>query len=68
MRKALCASVLTMALTFSAYAGEMQNGITSNPPSSQETVAGEMQNGITSTSTESTAIEVLLELLVVLVP
>jgi hypothetical protein len=67
MRKTLGVCLLTLLLTGSAAAGEIQNGSPAPPPPSQpastvqEPTGGEMQNGATDTLTQIT-----LELLAVL--
>lgn len=54
MRKAISVSALLLALTCSAYAGEMQNGVTGTPPppppsngitQEEQTAEGYMPNG-----------------------
>jgi hypothetical protein len=71
----LCAGlILTLALTSTAFAGQIEcPGVTQDPPP-QETVAGdiqngvtgEMQNGVQSTDTDTTTQTMLTLLLVAL--
>ena len=60
MRKIIGVALLVTALTCSAYAGDMQNPITENPPpsapaSSPTAAPGEMPNGSTDTSSSQPA-------------
>jgi hypothetical protein len=64
--KRLCAAfALTLMLALSAFAGEIQTGIASTPPPSQQaTTQGEIQTGITGeistgVTTTNPAIEIL---------
>jgi hypothetical protein len=45
MRKVIRASVLVLALTIPAFAGEIPNNLKGNIPNN-ETLSGEMQNGV----------------------
>jgi hypothetical protein len=48
----LCALlVLTLALSFSAFAGQIDTGFTPPPPPSQATVTGEISTGVTGDMT-----------------
>ena len=70
MRKLIQLLVLTLALTASAQAGIMQNGVTDPPPpppsaseqSSVETEGGDMPNGEPDTTTQ-TALTIIGSLL-----
>jgi uncharacterized protein involved in exopolysaccharide biosynthesis len=62
--KQFCAAcVLTLALTLSAFAGDMGAGITAPPPpTSQATITGEISTGVTGDmSTGVTAIDPVTE-------
>lgn len=54
LRKLLAVSVLTLVLTCSALAGEMDTGIVQPPPQSSATIAGEMDTGLTATDETAT--------------
>ena len=73
MRKAISVSALLLALTCSAYAGEMQNGVTGTPPPTpppngitqeEQLAEGVMPNGEPDGLTEAvlTVIESVLAL------
>ena len=51
LRQLCAALVLTLALTLSAFAGDMPTGITAEPPppESQVTTTGDMSTGVTAT-------------------
>ncbi len=63
MRKVIRASMLIMVLAFSAYAGEMQNGITSEPPQSTINTAPESVETQDSQAPQFLAIEIALDLI-----
>ncbi len=47
------ATVLTFALTLSAFAGDIHCGVVSTPPPPPASVMGEMPDGVTATDEES---------------
>lgn len=59
MRKAVSASVLVLLLACSAYAGDIQNGVTGTPPppknatQEQQASDGEIQDGAADSLTET---------------
>jgi hypothetical protein len=54
LRKLLAVSVLTLVLTCSALAGEMDTGIVQQPPQPSATTAGEMDTGLRATNETAT--------------
>ena len=58
LRQCCAAAVLTFALAFSAFSGEMECGAVSPPPNPPASITGDMATGITAadgrSSTEST--------------
>lgn len=50
LRKLFAVSVLTLVLTCSALAGEMDTGIVQPPPQPSAATAGEMDTGLTATN------------------
>ncbi len=67
LRQLSVALVLTLALAITAFAGEIQTGITSPPPPPQTvTVAGEIQTGVAgqeeTDSGEATAADSVAEI------
>ncbi len=72
MRKLIRASVLVLALAIPAFAGDIPNGVTAQPPSNT-TQPGDIPNGVIGdipngvTSSEPTISEVLIDLLLALV-
>jgi hypothetical protein len=62
----ICAGfILTLALTVSAFAGQIECGVVNDPPLQETAAAGEMQNGIQSTDTVT---ELVISLLTNLLP
>ncbi|OLE53142.1 MAG: hypothetical protein AUG51_14710 [Acidobacteria bacterium 13_1_20CM_3_53_8] len=59
MSKTIRASVLILLLACSAYAGDMQNGVTDSPPPpppsavQEQPTGGEMQNGVADSLMET---------------
>ncbi len=70
LRLTTAATVLALALSFSAFAGEMDTGFTSQSPTqSTATVAGQMDTGVASASSASstaTAVNPLTQIMLVL--
>lgn len=59
LRKFFAITALTLALTCSAFAGEMGTGYAPPPPSqSSSSIAGEMGTGLTATTDATAASEV----------
>lgn len=64
MRKTLCASVLLLALCGSAFAGDMSNPSTPQPPPPQNMTAGETTtDGVIQTGEADSFTETLLSVL-----
>ncbi len=53
LRHFCIASVLTFALTFSAFAGDINCGVVSPPPTPPAPLTGQMTTGVTATNEES---------------
>ncbi|MBD0369777.1 MAG: hypothetical protein ICV60_02910 [Pyrinomonadaceae bacterium] len=75
LRQLFAGLVLTLALTSTAFAGQVEcPGITQDPPPQQESVAGDIQNGVTgdlpnggqSINTDATTLTMLELILVTL--
>jgi hypothetical protein len=63
LRKFCAALILTLALTASTFAGNIEcGGIVSTPPST-EAVAGDMQNGVESTDAVTEVLLFILSLI-----